>query len=173
MIPPPADGPFALVPRKRFKKGIDRPMRRSRPFARLKLQHALLDRQIPVPRNDIHVICLHRQVVRNLAHRKRRGARQNLCQRAFMLRIEMLHQHEPHTRVERQMLEQLRVRLQPTGGSSDAHNHDAITALLRRALYVGLNRRRGSMDGGGRYVSLRAKWGWWTGRWHGHDVRQD
>ena len=31
-----------------------------------------------------------------------------------MMRIEMLHEHEPHARVERQMLEQLRERFQTT-----------------------------------------------------------
>ena len=102
-----ADGPLALVLRQRFEKEIDRAMRRARLRARLKLQHALRDAQVRVGRNDIDVIGLDPQIVRDLAHRQRRGARQKLRERAFMLRIEMLHQHEPHARIERQMLEQL------------------------------------------------------------------
>ena len=39
-----------------------------------------------------------------------------------MLRIQMLHQHEPHARVEWQTFQQLRECLQPTRGSSDAND---------------------------------------------------
>ena len=88
------------------KKSIG-PMRRARLRARLEFQNALRDAQVRVGRNDINVIGLDPQIVRDLAHRQRGGPRQNLRERAFMLRIEMLHQHEPHARVERQMLEQL------------------------------------------------------------------
>ena len=59
-----ADGPLALVLRQRFKKDIDRPMRRARPRARLKLQHALHDGQVRVARNDINMIGLDRLIVR-------------------------------------------------------------------------------------------------------------
>jgi len=41
-----------------------------------------------------------------------------------MLRIEMLHEHEAHTRIERQVLEQRRERLEPAGRGADAHNRE-------------------------------------------------
>ena len=73
-------------------------------------------------------------------HGKRRGARENLRERAFVLRIEMLHQHEPHARVERQVLEQLRECFEPAGGGADADNHHAIPAIFRPVRFVLLDR---------------------------------
>ena len=85
-----------------------------------KLQNAPRDAQVRVGRNDIDVIGLDPLIVRDLAHRQRRGACQELRERAFVLRIEMLHQHEPHARIERQMREQLRERLEPARRGADA-----------------------------------------------------
>jgi hypothetical protein len=135
-----ADGPLALVSRQGFKKDVDRSTRRARPHARLKLQHALHDGQVRVARNDIDVIGLDRLIVDDLLHGKRRGARENVCERAFMLRIEMLHQHIPHARIQRQVLQQLHERLQPAGGGADAHNHHAIPAIFRPVRFVLLDR---------------------------------
>jgi hypothetical protein len=43
-----------------------------------------------------------------------------------MLRVEMLHQNETHTGIERQILEQFRERLQPAGGSANADDGKVI-----------------------------------------------
>jgi hypothetical protein len=121
-----ADGPLPLVLGQRFKKEIDGTRRRAGLLARLKFQNALCHAQVGVGRNDIDVIGLHRQIVRDLAHRHRRGPRQNLREGAFMLRVEMLHQHKPQARVEWQMLEQLPERLQPAGRSADANDGKVV-----------------------------------------------
>ena len=43
-----------------------------------------------------------------------------------MLRVEMLHQHETHAGIERQILEQFRERLQPAGGSANANDGKVV-----------------------------------------------
>src|SRR5713226_209377 len=57
-----------------------------------------------------------------------------------MLRVEMLHQHEPQARVERQMLEQLRECLQPARRCPNPYNGepDSFPPLLPgcRTLYL-------------------------------------
>jgi hypothetical protein len=45
-----------------------------------------------------------------------------LRKRAVVHRIEMLHEYETHTGVERQVLEQCRECLEPTGGRTDTHD---------------------------------------------------
>ena len=55
-----------------------------------------------------------------------------------MLRIEMLHQHERHAGVEREMLEQLRERLQPAGRGADAHDRERRASVPRSALAPGI-----------------------------------
>jgi len=77
----------------------------------LQVQHALRDGQVRVRRDDVDMIRLDSQVVGDLANRYRSGPRQKLGQRAGVIRVEMLHQHETHARVRRQMFEQLRERL--------------------------------------------------------------
>jgi hypothetical protein len=51
------------------------------------------------------MIGLHSQVVPYPSHGEGRGAAKKVAERTLMLRIEMLHEHEPHAGVERQMLE--------------------------------------------------------------------
>ena len=161
-----ADGPLALVLRQRFKKRIDRPMRAARPHTRLELQHALHDAQIRVARNDVDMISLERLIVRDFAYRQRRGARKDLRERALMVRIEMLHQHERHAGAPRQSREQLGEGLQPSGGRSDAHNQQAMAAIVRPVLLLRLDRRMSWADYRG-LASLRwTSSGWCAARWH-------
>jgi hypothetical protein len=54
-------------------------------------------------------------MVRHLVHRHRRRPRQDLGERAVMLRVEMLDEHETHARVHRQPLQQPGERLEPAG----------------------------------------------------------
>ena len=107
------DRTLALILRQRLEKEINGTMRRARLRARLEFQNAPRDAQVGIGRNDINAIRLHSLIVRYLADRHLRYPCQELRERAFMLRIEMLHQHERHARIERQMREQLRVRYQP------------------------------------------------------------
>ncbi len=55
-----------------------------------------------------------------------------------MLRIQVLHQHKAHARIERQMFQQLRERLQPARGCADAHDGK----WGGRGLFLGTRRRR-------------------------------
>ena len=83
-----------------------------------------------------------------------------------MVRIEMLHQHERHGSIQRQMLEQLRKGLQPSGGRADAHNQQAITAIVRPVLF---RRSTGEMSGTDRNGLASLRWtrsGWCAARWH-------
>ena len=88
-------------------------------LARLKFQNGVRNGQAGVGRNDIDVVGLDRQVVRHFAHREGSGLGQQARQCAFPRRVEMLHHHEGHIGVCRQMLEQLRERLQTTGRRAD------------------------------------------------------
>ena len=89
---------------------------------RLKLQDAIRHAQVGIGRNDIDVVRLDRLIIRHFAHWKRSGPRQDIRQRAVARWIEMLHQHESHAGICRQMLKQLRERLQPAGRGADADN---------------------------------------------------
>ena len=62
------------------------------------------------------------QVVRDLVHRQGSGPGQKLRERAVVSRIEMLHQHKAHSRVGRQILEQVRERLQTARGRANSNN---------------------------------------------------
>ena len=90
-------------------------MRCARLGARVKPQHAGGDTQVGVRRNDVDVIRLDVQVVRDFVNRERRRASEQLRERAVMLRIEMLHEDEAHARVEGQAPEQCRECLEPAG----------------------------------------------------------
>lgn len=119
-----ANGPLALVLRQRLKKDIDDPLRAAGLLARMKFQPSLLDGQVRIGRNDVHVVGLHPQIVRDLSHRHRRGPRQQLHERAVMLRIEMLHQHERQPRVGLHLFQQPRERLQSAGRRAHADDGD-------------------------------------------------
>ena len=75
--------------------------------ARLEFQHPRRDRQVGVGRNHIDAIGRDPQIICHLVHRHRRGPREQMRQRAFVLRIEMLHEDKSHPRIRRQMFEQL------------------------------------------------------------------
>ena len=75
-------------------------------------------------RNHVDVIRLDPQLVRDFLHRHRRGPAQELRERALMLRIEMLHEHEAHARIDRQVLEQRRERLESASRGADAHDRN-------------------------------------------------
>ena len=55
-----------------------------------------------------------------------------------MLRVEMLHQHETHAGIERQILEELRERLQPAGGSTNANDGKVVWSPTFRPVVFGL-----------------------------------
>lgn len=109
---------------------------------RRKLQHALDDAQVRIAWNDVDVIRLDRLVVLDFAHRKRRGASENLHERALVLWIEMLHEHEPQAGVEWQRPEKLRERLEPPGRGADADDRKERACAQLIGFARGTVRRR-------------------------------
>jgi hypothetical protein len=55
-----------------------------------------------------------------------------------VLRVEMLHQYKTHTRIERQILEQFRERLQPAGGSANANDGKVVWSSALKPAGFGL-----------------------------------
>ena len=95
------------------------------------LQDAILDGQVGIGRNDIDVVGLGELLARDLAHRESGGPRQDVGQRAFPRRVEMLHQNEGHAGVGRQVLKQLREGLEAAGRRADADDR------MRRCYWIG------------------------------------
>ena len=91
-------------------------------LARLKFQRAPHDTQVGVGWDDVDMIRLDPQIVGDLGNPHRSGPRQKLWEGACMLRIEMLYQHEAHSRIERQMFQKLRECVQPSRGRAYAHD---------------------------------------------------
>jgi hypothetical protein len=118
-----ADRTFALICCQRFEKEIDRPMRRARLRARSKGQDSPDDAEVRVAGNHIDVIRLDPLVVRGFLNRQRRGSREQVRERAVVLRIEMLHEHEGDARIEWQVL-QRRERFESSSRSADANDRE-------------------------------------------------
>ena len=97
-----------LILGQRLEEEIDLPMRRARLRPRPQSQDAFGDAQVGVGRNHVDVIRLDAQIVRDLVHRERRRASEELRECTLMFRIEMLHEHEAHAGIYRQMLQYLR-----------------------------------------------------------------
>lgn len=70
------------------------------------------------------MIRLHPHSIRRFSYRQVRDPHQDLRERAFMFRIEMLHQHEPPARIERQLTQEPRKGFQPAGGCADPDDGD-------------------------------------------------
>ena len=68
------------------------------------------------------MVRLNRQIVRRFEHRKGRGLRQKLHERALMLGVEVLHEHQCRAGAGRQIFEQSRERLQPARRRAHADN---------------------------------------------------
>lgn len=117
---------------KRSKQDIDGPRRPFRAFAGAKLQNSVDDSHRGVRRNYVQVIGLqdrpfHRGLDRNFGF-----LRQNFCQKTLMPRIEVLHQQKSHPRCGRQLCEQFRDGLQPSGGSADSNHWEGPIRSLHQ-----------------------------------------
>lgn len=98
------DRALAAIDRERFKKAIDRMLRAAHHLvARLEFQDALANLHPRVRWDHINVIRFDPEIIPDLVHGHGSRTRQNLGQRAFVHRVEMLHQHETHPGVRRQM----------------------------------------------------------------------
>jgi hypothetical protein len=117
-----ANGQVTSVLGQRFEKAINGAWRRAFLRAGAERQAARRDAQVRVGGNDVHVIWLDRQVVRDLVKRQRRRSLEDRRKRAFVMWIEMLHQHESHARIPGQALEQLGECFEPAGRCADTHD---------------------------------------------------
>ena len=141
------DGQFALIGGERFEEGIDGSMRHMNLLARFEFQNAPHDAQARGARNDVDAIGLDRLIVDDLGHGERSGARKNLRQRAFMLRVEVLHEHEAHAGVGRESFEQLRERFQSAGRGADADYGERRSRAVPAGFLRGRVRRVNATSG--------------------------
>ena len=127
------DGLAAEVGRQRAEEEVDgqvRPPRIAR--ARQQRERAVEDAGVGVGRDDVDVIALDGHAVADLDHRHRRRAAQCLRQKAVVLRVEVLNEHEGHTRIDRQAGEQLAECFEAAGGSADADDGKRRRGVARR-----------------------------------------
>ena len=105
-------------------------MRQTCSLARLQLQDPAQDLEVGVPRNDIDMVGENPLIGFDLRHGQGGRTRKDIGQRAGMVRIEMLNQHESHARIRRQMPEQLGERFQSSGGGADSDDRKAIMMVV-------------------------------------------
>ncbi len=130
-----ADGALQLILGERGKEGIDRPAELGLRQARPQAQHAPLERERRVGRDDIDVAGRDRSLVVDRVHRHLRVAGQQLAEHARMVRIQVLHVDQGEPRVRRHMFEETLERFQTSGGRADAHN-DAPAGPVTRLVKV-------------------------------------
>ena len=70
------------------------------------------------------MIRLNPQFLRNLSDRQRRRSLEDRRERAFVLGIEMLDQHEAHARIDRQVRQQFCEGFESAGGGADADDRE-------------------------------------------------
>ncbi len=75
--------------------------------ARDQLQHAALDRDVLLPRGDVDVVGLDRRVLLDLGDRHAAPLGEQLGQDAFVARVQVLHEHVGHARIDRQRPQEL------------------------------------------------------------------
>jgi hypothetical protein len=160
-----ADGRAPLNLRQRAQEGVDRHVLAPRSAARDRLQHTALDRDVLLPRVDIDVVGLESGLDLHLGDRHASPSRQQIGEDAFVARVQVLHEHVGHARVERERGQKLPERLQPYRGRPHSDNRERV---LRRAgtlrvplLGSGLGRRslrrRGRTRGDRRSALLFAR----------------
>ena len=90
--------------------------------ARAKREYARRDAQDSIRRDDVHVVRLDPQVVRDLLEGQGCRALEDRREGAFVLRIEVLHKHETHAGIRGQLFEQLGERFEPAGRCADTND---------------------------------------------------
>jgi hypothetical protein len=85
-------------------------------IASLHAEDAPDDCQAGIRRDDVHLVRLHLHPVRRGADRHRRRAAEQIWEHAAVAGIQMLHHHERHTGVGRELREELTERLEPARG---------------------------------------------------------
>ena len=112
--------------------------------ARDQLQHLAFDGDVVLPRRDVDVVGLDRRVLLDLGDRHPASLGQQLGQDAFVVGVEVLHEHVGHAGVDRQRPQELSECVQPAGRGPHADDGEGI---LRRTgldlvLLVGQRLRR-------------------------------
>ena len=108
--------------RQRAKKIVDRHVLPVGQHARTQLQHSILDGQVGVGRNHVGVIGLHHDSLSHFGDGNLGGPRQDFLQRAAMFGVEVLHQHEGHASLFRQVTQQFGECFQPARRRPDPHD---------------------------------------------------
>ncbi len=98
-----ADGLLPRAFRQRPEKIVDRHVLSARQHSRTQLQHSILDGQVRIGGNHVGVVGLDHDSLRDFGDGDLSGPRQDFLQRAAMFGIEVLHQHEGHAGLFRQV----------------------------------------------------------------------
>src|SRR6185369_16467398 len=114
-----ADSERALVLGKGFQEEVDGAMRPGALFPGPKLQHAPDNEHAGIRRDHINMIRRDGGTMSDLADRHGSDPGQELGERAFMLRVEVLDEHEGKARVDRQMFEKLCEGFEPACRSAE------------------------------------------------------
>ena len=92
-------------------------------------------RDVLARRVYIHAVALDAHLVFNLAHDHVGPRAQQLGHQAFMIRRQVLDQHEGHARMIRHSFEQPDERLQPTRRRADSHDGHGQAVLGGAAVF--------------------------------------
>jgi hypothetical protein len=107
------------------------------------VEHVPIDVQIPVGGNDVDAVRLDQQFFGDEFYRHPRKARQHFMQ-TRRHRRDVVHDHDRHAHVCRQMLQQAAVRVEATSGAADANHRKIVQRdILRSILYRARSRLPG------------------------------
>ena len=101
-----ADGLVLLILRERAQEDVHGHVLPAGVGAWHQVQDAAADGQVPVRRDDVHLIGFDPDPFSHLRNRHGRGSGKDLGQQALVLRVEMLYQDERHARVGGDIAEQ-------------------------------------------------------------------
>ena len=117
-----ADGLLPGTFRQRTKKIIDRHVLPAHQYPRTQLQQPVLDGQVRVGGNHVGMVRLHQRALNDFGDGDLGCSRQDFPQRAAMFGVEVLHQHERHARLFRQVTQQFGECFQPARRGPNSHD---------------------------------------------------
>ena len=115
-----ADGALAAILGQRCEERIDGPAMLAQRRRRLEPENAIHDGERRIRRDDEHTVRFDRKPIRGGHHRNRALRSEQLDQQALVVRGEVLHQHERHAGVGRQVRQKALEGGQTSGRGADA-----------------------------------------------------
>jgi hypothetical protein len=121
-----ADRRVALVLGDRGEQHVDRGLWFGAPRRGRESQVLVVENDVPVRRRDVDDVRLDPHAVLDLADRERRLAGEQLDEQALVSGRQVLRDHVRHPRVGREVRYEDTQRLEPAGGSADAHHQPQV-----------------------------------------------